>query len=77
MGSGKDGIIAIKEHPFFAEIDWDLLYQRKLRPPFVPKIDHNLDVGNIDKMFTREPPRETPETGDRPLRKAKFDNFTY
>lgn len=28
-------------------------------------------------MFTREPPRETPDEEDRPLRKAKFDNFTY
>ena len=28
-------------------------------------------------MFTKETPRETPEDGDRPLRKAKFDNFTY
>lgn len=28
-------------------------------------------------MFTKEPPRETPDDYDRPLRKAKFENFTY
>lgn len=28
-------------------------------------------------MFTKEPPRETPEEDDKMLRKAKFDNFTY
>lgn len=77
LGSGKDGLNDIKEHPFFAPIDWELLYQKKIIPPFVPKIDHNLDLGNIDKMFTREAPRETPDDNDRPLRKAKFDDFTY
>lgn len=40
-------------------------------------MDSNTDLGNIDKAFTKEPPRETPDDGDRPLRKAKFDNFTY
>jgi hypothetical protein len=34
-------------------------------------------LGNIDKVFTKEPPRETPDESDRPLRKAKFDNFTF
>jgi hypothetical protein len=23
----------IKSHPFFSEINWDLLYQRKTKPP--------------------------------------------
>ncbi len=29
---------AIKFHPFFREIDWTLLEQRKIRPPFKPRI---------------------------------------
>ena len=29
---------AIKLHPFFREIDWTLLEQRKVRPPFKPRI---------------------------------------
>lgn len=29
---------AIKFHPFFREIDWTLLEQRKIRPPFRPRI---------------------------------------
>lgn len=29
---------AIKLHPFFREIDWKLLEQRKIRPPFKPRI---------------------------------------
>lgn len=34
-------------------------------------------MSNIDKVFTREPPRETPEEADILLRKAKFEDFTY
>lgn len=29
---------AIKLHPFFREINWTLLEQRKIRPPFKPRI---------------------------------------
>ncbi|KAF3841694.1 hypothetical protein F7725_023645 [Dissostichus mawsoni] len=29
---------AIKIHVFFREIDWTLLEQRKIRPPFKPRI---------------------------------------
>lgn len=29
---------AIKLHRFFREIDWTLLEQRKIRPPFKPRI---------------------------------------
>lgn len=29
---------AIKVHPFFREIDWVLLEQRRVKPPFKPRI---------------------------------------
>ena len=29
---------AIKTHPFFKEIDWVLLEQRRVKPPFKPRI---------------------------------------
>ena len=77
LGSGKEGLQDIKDHPFFAEIEWEKLLQKKIKAPFVPKIEGDLDLGNRDRVFTKEAPRETPENSDRPLRKAKFDNFTY
>ena len=77
LGSGPEGINEIKDHDFYMGIDWVLLEQKKISPPFVPQIESELDLKNIDRVFTREPARETPDVGDRPLRKAKFDNFTY
>ena len=38
LGSGPTGDQDIKNHPFFAPIEWDKLEQRKLEPPFKPVI---------------------------------------
>lgn len=34
----QNGEDAIKQHPFFKEIDWALLEQKKVKPPFKPRI---------------------------------------
>ena len=67
-----DGINDIKNHPFFASIDWIALETKDITPPFVPHIDGDLDLRNIDRMFTRELPRETPEESNL-LQKKKFE----
>jgi len=37
--AAQGGELAIRAHPFFSkEIDWDNLEQRKVKPPFRPKI---------------------------------------
>lgn len=34
----RGGELAIRNHKFFREIDWEALEQRKVKPPFTPKI---------------------------------------
>jgi serine/threonine protein kinase len=36
LGAGKQGLKNIKKHPFFASIDWNLLEQKHMVPPFKP-----------------------------------------
>ena len=36
LGSGPRGVKDIKEHPYFANINWDLLEQKHVEPPFKP-----------------------------------------
>lgn len=42
----------MKEHPFFASIDWDLLYHKQITPPFKPIVDSDESVANFDPEFT-------------------------
>ncbi|MFH4974481.1 hypothetical protein AB6A40_001190 [Gnathostoma spinigerum] len=46
----------IKNHMFFASIDWEKLVNRQVKPPFVPKIKDEMDVSHIDKEFTSQQP---------------------
>lgn len=37
LGAGRNGISDLKQHPFFAGIDWTLLEQRHVEPPHKPE----------------------------------------
>lgn len=67
----------IKNHPFFDGIDFNKLENLQIDPIFVPHIEGQLDLSNIDRFFTRENPAETPEDDSSILKKEKFDQFTY
>mmetsp|Transcript_12842 Transcript_12842/g.17289 ORF Transcript_12842/g.17289 Transcript_12842/m.17289 type:complete len:91 (-) Transcript_12842:161-433(-) len=49
----------VKQHPFFATIEWDELMERRVTPPYVPRLKSETDIRNIDTDFTNEAPRET------------------
>ncbi|XP_051504284.1 protein kinase C epsilon type-like [Myxocyprinus asiaticus] len=70
---------AIKVHPFFKEIDWVLLEQRKVRPPFKPRIKTKRDVNNFDQDFTREEPVLTPveDAIIKQINQDEFKGFSY
>uniref|UniRef100_A0A9J8AWX7 Protein kinase C n=1 Tax=Cyprinus carpio carpio TaxID=630221 RepID=A0A9J8AWX7_CYPCA len=70
---------AIKVHPFFKEIDWVLLDQRKIKPPFKPRIKTKRDVNNFDQDFTREDPVLTPvdEVIIKQINQDEFKGFSY
>mmetsp|Transcript_7042 Transcript_7042/g.9162 ORF Transcript_7042/g.9162 Transcript_7042/m.9162 type:complete len:324 (+) Transcript_7042:175-1146(+) len=50
LGIVGGGFEDIKQHPFYENINWDDLLQRKIDPPFLPKVDDLID--NFDKEFT-------------------------
>jgi len=45
----------LKLHPFFADIDWSLLAEKKLAPPFKPNVQRVTDTDNFDVEFTSMP----------------------
>lgn len=47
----------IRLHPFFKTINWTLLEQRKVEPPFKPKVKSPSDYSNFDAEFLNEKPK--------------------
>ena len=47
---GYNGTNEIKNHKFFAEINWKSLENRQTEPPFRPRINGDLDLSNIDRV---------------------------
>jgi len=69
----------IKSHPFFHSIDWELLIQKKLTPPFIPEVTADDDTRNFDRVFT-EASIEFQEEDDPPVSpsaQGEFEGFTY
>lgn len=69
----------IKRHPFFKAINWELLYQKKIPPPYMPEVKGKLDISQIDPVFIEEVPSLTM-TGENelaPVHQQDFEGFTY
>ena len=55
LGSGPNGSENVKNHPYFKGINWKDAWQRKIKPPFIPKLKNDTDLKYFDTMFTDEP----------------------
>eukprot|EP01017_Pseudomicrothorax_dubius_P046067 TRINITY_DN8068_c0_g2_i4.p1 TRINITY_DN8068_c0_g2~~TRINITY_DN8068_c0_g2_i4.p1 ORF type:complete len:186 (-),score=41.50 TRINITY_DN8068_c0_g2_i4:82-639(-) len=50
--SKRLGSAEIRSHPWFADINWDSLLQKKIKAPFRPKLKDELDLSNFSEEFT-------------------------
>ncbi|KAK1885823.1 Serine/threonine-protein kinase N2 [Dissostichus eleginoides] len=75
LGSGEKDAEEIKKQPFFRNVDWEMLLQRKAPPPFIPSIVGKEDVSNFDEEFTTEPPALTPPREPRVLSRKDQESF--
>jgi len=69
----------IKDHGFFKSIDFSLLYEKKIKPPWVPDVKGDYDVSNVDPVFVKETPNISP-SADSVLNREdqqNFEGFTY
>lgn len=70
----------IKIHAFFEGISWDMLSQKQVIPPFVPKISGPKDLRNFDKQFTEERAAESIDTGNMSSgqkNRNRYEGFTF
>jgi protein-serine/threonine kinase len=52
LGSGPTGLQDIESHPFFESINWESILEKKIKPPFTPKLRSETDTRYIDPEFT-------------------------
>jgi hypothetical protein len=49
---GYNGANEIKDHPYFASINWIEIANKRIEPPYKPRISGDLDLRNIDRVIT-------------------------
>ncbi|CAH3111374.1 serine/threonine-protein kinase Sgk1-like [Pocillopora verrucosa] len=85
LGVGENDFEEVKNHPFFQSIDWQLLYDKKIEPPYNPNVTGQLDLRHFDPEFVREPvPGSVGKSADSAFLSASVDDpddafvgFTY
>lgn len=54
LGHGDADVEDIKKDPFFSELNWDDVLNKKIKPEWIPKIKNEIDTSNFDSRFTEE-----------------------
>ncbi|XP_016097999.1 protein kinase C iota type-like [Sinocyclocheilus grahami] len=75
----QTGFADIMAHPFFRNVDWDLMEQKQVVPPFKPNISGEFGLDNFDDQFTNEPIQLTPDDDDavKKIDQSEFEGFEY
>ncbi|OCH91879.1 hypothetical protein OBBRIDRAFT_886681 [Obba rivulosa] len=78
LGSGKGDAEEIKRHPFFKDVNFDDVMNKRIPPPYFPTINGTADTSNFDEEFTREQPTLTPVHTQLSSRdQAEFNGFSW
>ncbi|XP_043269541.1 atypical protein kinase C isoform X2 [Venturia canescens] len=76
---GSSAFLDIVSHPFFKAIDWDMLEQKQVTPPYKPRLESDRDLANFPPEFTDEPIHLTPDDPrviDK-IDQSEFEGFEY
>jgi hypothetical protein len=71
LGSGATGSADVKKHKWFRGVDWDLVKNREIPPPWVPSM-----TGEDDTQYYDEYPDSTDKVDEPPEEdQALFTDF--
>jgi len=70
--------LKIKSHPFFAGINWEKLYAKQVKPPYIPPVKGQTDDSQISPEFTEDAIEDsTPAPKPKGNQPIHFDGFTF
>ncbi|CAB0034513.1 unnamed protein product [Trichogramma brassicae] len=73
----SEGIEEVKNHVFFATIDWQKLYNKEIKPPFKPAVSEDDDAYYFDKEFTCKTPKDSPGVPPSATAHELFRGFSF
>lgn len=79
---GYRGAHEVKNHPYYAPLDMDMLFKKKIEPPYKPVVLDAADTGNVDKSFLQMNPNVTPTPAGKAemsmgTEDQNFEDFTF
>lgn len=78
LGSGPTDAQEVMSQPFFRNIVWDDIYNKRVAPPFLPQIKSATDTSNFDSEFTSVTPVLTPvQSVLSQAMQEEFRGFSY
>ncbi|RPD60437.1 hypothetical protein L226DRAFT_469316 [Lentinus tigrinus ALCF2SS1-7] len=78
LGSGMGDAEEIKREPFFSDVNFDDMLNKRIPPPYLPTITGTADTSNFDEEFTKEQPTLTPVHTQLSSRdQAQFSGFSW
>ncbi|KAH6673973.1 calcium-independent protein kinase C [Plectosphaerella plurivora] len=78
LGSGPTDAQEIMSQPFFRNVVWDDIYNKRVAPPFLPQIKSATDTSNFDSEFTSVTPVLTPvQSVLSQAMQEEFRGFSY
>jgi serum/glucocorticoid-regulated kinase 2 len=74
-----DDVEDIKQHPLFADMDWDAMMRKEVLPDYQPEVKSQDQAALFDTEFTREKVQDTFVQASTLVRQnqSTFDNFTF
>ncbi|XP_021945279.1 ribosomal protein S6 kinase alpha-5 isoform X3 [Folsomia candida] len=77
LGGGPTDATEVKSHAFFKGINWVDMADKKIKAPFVPKIQNELDTSNFAEEFTKMVPTDSPAIAVPPNFDKIFKGYSY
>jgi len=77
LGSGAEGANEIRNHKFFADIDFASLLVKTLKPPFKPDVKSLTDAKYVPKTYLNDTAQDSIDKSAKKSTNVDFEAFTY